>query len=153
MKNVITYVLLVFSCALMAQPNGKREEKFERIKALRVQFISNKLDLTVEEAKVFWPLYDEFKEAEDAIQGERMKARLRGKRGQDPFEDMSDAEIEKLMKDEIKKQRALIDLRETYMAKFKAILPIRKVALLFKAEHDFHRKLIEELRSKGKERK
>ncbi len=146
MKRFILLFILFSGFSSLAQP--KDHPRFEQIKALRVQFITGELNLTVEEAKVFWPLYDEFKNAEDAIKGKRMAGELRNPKKRTPLEELSDAEIEKILADEIKMQRALIDLREAYTIRFKAILPIRKVAMLFKAEHDFHRRLVEELRGK-----
>ncbi len=145
MRHLVTSLFMVLSLGLGAQPNEKR---FEKIEALRVEFISNELDLTVEEAKAFWPLYDEFKNAERKIHGKRMGEFLGHGAGHNRFEEMDDTEIEKLMEEEIAKQRALIDLREKYMQRFKKVLPIKKVAMLFKAEHDFHRALLNRLREK-----
>lgn len=150
MKRLLLFTLICVGFTALAQPN---DERFEKIKALRVQFISNELSLTVEEAKSFWPLYEEFKKAENAIQGERMRGRLRNDKKRKPLEELSDTEIEELLAKELKRQRDLIDLREVYTVKFKAILPIRKVALLFKAEHDFNRRLLEELRGRRKDKK
>jgi hypothetical protein len=147
MKKYLYLFIAVFGyCSTFAQPQDK---KFERIEALRVQFISNELQLTVEEAKVFWPLYNEFKAAEKEIQGDRFDRQRRKDPDKKNLDNMSDEEIDQLVKEELQRQRALIDLREKYYSKFKAVLPVKKAAKLFKAEHDFNRRLLRELRDRG----
>lgn len=146
-KLIILSGLLLSTLILPAQqPNDK---KFERIEALRVQFISNALNLSVEEAKVFWPLYNEFKAEEKKIQGDRFDDGPKEGPGKKQLEKMSDQEVDQLVKQELKRQRSLIDLREKYYVKFKEILPVKKAAMLFKAEHDFNRRLLRELRDRG----
>ena len=59
MKKIIT-LLLVFVCTISFGQDFER--KAERVKALRVAFISSKLDLTSQEAEKFWPIFNKFDE-------------------------------------------------------------------------------------------
>ena len=51
----LTMVLAVAS-SLFAQPEKKKED----IKAMKIGFITNELNLTPDEAQKFWPVYNEF---------------------------------------------------------------------------------------------
>ena len=56
MKRYTIYLMLLFSVLSFAQNN----RKIEKIKAIQVAFISNKLNLTPEEAQKFWPIFNQF---------------------------------------------------------------------------------------------
>ena len=53
-----SYVILfwLLSITIMAQPVSKRD----KIEALRVSFINQKVSFTPTEAQAFWPLYNEY---------------------------------------------------------------------------------------------
>src|SRR5687768_4964201 len=72
-KHVYTILLLLFAwmAPLMAQapaggdkpaPSGQ-----ERVRALKVAFITQKLNLTSEEAEKFWPIYSEYQDKRDVV--------------------------------------------------------------------------------------
>ena len=55
MKPFITLILLLITLGSTAQ-----RQKRERIRTLKVAFITEKLDLTPKEAQEFWPVYNAF---------------------------------------------------------------------------------------------
>jgi len=65
MKIKLYVVLLVLASSLtFAQGN---QEKREKVKALKVAFLTEKLALTSEEAQKFWPIYNAFEEKQFEI--------------------------------------------------------------------------------------
>ena len=56
---------LLLAGALFAQPQGnkpseeQRKKEFERIQSEKIAFITQELDLSPEEAQVFWPVYNQ----------------------------------------------------------------------------------------------
>jgi hypothetical protein len=50
-------MFLTMSTDLIAQD---RREHYQRIEAIKVAFITKKLDLTTEEAQKFWPVYNNY---------------------------------------------------------------------------------------------
>ncbi|MBQ5517559.1 MAG: hypothetical protein IIT92_04060, partial [Bacteroidales bacterium] len=62
MKKFFALTLCLFvSVLLFAQPQGKpneeqRKKDWERLQAEKIAFITQELDLTPEEAQVFWPV-------------------------------------------------------------------------------------------------
>jgi len=61
-KPIYVMLLLLVSYApLLAQRPGK-EDRREKVDALKVGFITKKLDLSSEEAQKFWPVYNKFQD-------------------------------------------------------------------------------------------
>lgn len=138
-KNILTgFLLLIMALPGFAQPSG------ERVEALKVAFITRQLSLSSQEAKVFWPVYDEYQNERKRILKNRRVEKLMAVEN---FQDMSDAEMEttldKMM--ELKMAEAELDLK--YYREFKEVLPIHKVAKLYRAEKKFTRMLLKGLQN------
>lgn len=139
---------------VIAQPDefrGHREEKpnKEKVEAMKISFLTRRMDLTTEEAQRFWPVYNQYAEELEKSRGKR-KAGMDETRN-DP-EKLTDAEIEKRIDAEMTFRQEELDIQKKYHSRFKQVLPIRKVARFYRAEEEFKRELIERLRQ-GKENK
>ena len=56
MKNKFIFPILFLLMASISFAQGFRDKK-EKVKALKVAYITEQLDLTTEEAQKFWPIY------------------------------------------------------------------------------------------------
>ena len=70
------------------------------------------------------------------------------KESKENIDELSDKEVEKLVDEEISERQKELDLQKEYHAKFKAVLPIKKVAKLYRAEDKFKRVLLNKLKDK-----
>lgn len=122
--------------------DGNKEDK---ILALKMAFFTQKLDLSSEEAQRFWPIYNAFQNELKQLRKTR-KNLLQDV--SENYETMTDKEIELLLDDELNLSQKEIDLRKRYHPQFKTVLSIRKVALMYKAEEQFKRRLLEEIQKK-----
>ena len=141
---ILTCILL--STAAFAQPRQDKEgpkNHFERIKTEKIAFFTDRLNLSAEEAQVFWPVYNEYWKASEDAHKATMKAfqATTSKKG----EKISDSELESRVEAYVKTASAEQKLMETYYPKFKKILPIGKVAKLYQAEEEFRMKMIHSL--------
>ena len=70
---IICTLLLSAATITCAQPSqGKNpQEKRERIEAMKIGFITEKLSLTSKEAQIFWPVYNEFQSEIHEIKKDR----------------------------------------------------------------------------------
>ncbi len=141
----VSFFLL--AAALQAQP--PRREKRERIEAMKIGFITERLNLTPDEAKEFWPVYNKYQDELEALRRSR-KENLRDVRN--GLDSMSDAELEKIVNGEIAFRQNELDVIKKYHPQFKKILPIRKVAMLYRSEEDFKKRLLEEIQERRDER-
>ena len=130
---------LIFSVNLFAQP-GKRMEK---IKAQKVAYITKELDLTVEEAQVFWPVYNALSKKLDEIRAGKAELYSSEIRGRINIpEEESLVLVDKYLDFEV----AEIDLKKEYHLKFKKVLPAHKILRLYIAENKFKLFLLNKLK-------
>jgi hypothetical protein len=110
------------------------------VEAQKVAFITNKLSLTTTEAQQFWPLYNEYQQKRENLKAEQKKLR---KEAKENFEGMSDKEIESFIDEDFDFKQKELDLAKEFHKKMKAVLPMKKVALYYKAVEEFNRKIVE----------
>ena len=114
--------------------------KREKIEAVRVAFITQKLNLTVDESQKFWPVYNEY---QDKLRSARQEFRKQSNvfTNDKEAQDYLDAEL-------LLKQREF-NLYKEYYEKIKKTLPVKKVAELRQAEEDFKKELLKQLQGKS----
>lgn len=160
MKNTILLFMIAVSGNLLAQappappvppgpPVPSEAPKHERMESMRIAFLTQKLDLTPEEAQKFWPVYNEFHKRKEEM---ARKRRQETKGTKEKLDSLNDKQVETLIDGEIAFKQRMLDLEKEYHAKFKSVLPIKKVARLYKAEEQFTRKLLDHLAGKDGEK-
>jgi hypothetical protein len=142
---LIGLTMTLSSLAQPAQRGGGPEMNKERLESIKIGMITNRLDLSPEEAKVFWPVYNKYSDELEDLRKNRRDNLLNTREN---FDKMSDAEIEKAVDNEIAFRSAEVDIMKKYHPQFKKILPIQKVAKLYKTEEDFKRRLVEMIRDR-----
>ena len=146
MKNyVFTLCFGLLSLSIFAQSDTDRTSRRDNIEAQKVAYITSKLNLTTEEAQHFWPIYNEYRSELDALRKERNGQRTKS---DDDDQNLTDAQIDALIKSRFAGERKKIDLDEKYYEKFKTALPISKVAAYYRAERSFKRELLDQLRQR-----
>lgn len=139
---VTVFLFSLISVHAMAQHDREScQEKKERIEALKVSFITQKLDLTKEEAQVFWPVYNEYQDEKHTLRNEKWDDI---KDYKSRWNELSDQEIATYVDKKIIYEQRKLDIKKKYHAEFKEVLPMKKVALLYKAEDEFRKHLLNE---------
>ncbi len=144
MKRYLLILILLFSVPALAQ-NGKLRD---RIKSQRIAFITQKLSLTPDEAQKFWPVYNQFTDELDRVKQEMNKSR---RSTNDNLTSMTEKDIEKALELDLLNQQKVIDLQRKYQSELKKVIPSKKIALLYKAEHDFKVTLLKRMKGKGQQ--
>jgi hypothetical protein len=121
-KYILVFVIAVFATRLSYAQPGKQN----KIEALKVSFITKKINLTPNEAQSFWPLYNEYN---DKIKFARKNFRQQNK--ETDFK--TDKEADDFLSAELKLRQTEVDLQKEYFEKFKKILGSKKTGLLRKA--------------------
>ena len=146
MKKHFIFFLMLIPVIGWAQ----RQNPAEKLESLKIGFLTERLQLTPEEAKVFWPVYNQFQNELETIRKQRKKG-LRNL--PDDIAGMSEKDLEIIVDNEIIFRQDELDVIKKYHPKFKQVLPVRKVAMLYKAEEDFKRKLLELIKERKAGRK
>ena len=129
MKRLNFYLIILFvfvaQQAVAQREGGNREERQQKLKAQKVAYITDHLNLTVEESQKFWPLYNEFEAKRDKILNDRHEISKNYNKGE---QTLSDKELEKLTDDFLASFAAEAKLSQDYCTIFKTALPIKKGA-------------------------
>jgi hypothetical protein len=150
MKNIKYKILvLLLSCATILSAQDRRPMK-DRVDAMKIGFLTDRLNLTPEEAKTFWPVYNQYSDELEKLRKGRRENIINAREN---FDSMSDAQLEKAVDSEIAFRQNELEILKKYHPQFKKILPIKKVAKLYKAEEDFKRKLLEMIQERREDRK
>jgi hypothetical protein len=149
MKRILTYLLLTFFCLIgltvLAQPVLSKRDKID---ALRVTFINEKVNFTTAESQAFWPLYNEYNDKLDLA---RKTFRQQYVKDID-FTTLSDKEAETYLSAELSLKQKEYELYKEYFEKFKKVLPVKKVAILRRAEEEFRREMIKNIKANSPEK-
>ena len=117
------------------EPLVKLEHEIEAARKLmsteRKLIIAGELFLTPDESKAFWPVYNEYEAATRKIGDE--KIRLITDYGEN-FDKMTPEYAERLLEDSFDINSQYIDLRRSYVKKFKKVLPVIKVVRLYQID-------------------
>jgi Spy/CpxP family protein refolding chaperone len=145
MKTIyILPLLLLFTTLGFSQKDYK--EKKEKIKALKVAYITEQLELTTEEAQKFWPVYNAYDDAQFEIRHTKMRNLI--SKDEDNIDNLSEKEAKELVVKMQNLEKEMHNLRQKYYADLLKVLPAKKIVKLKKTEEDFNRKLIRQLKDK-----
>ncbi len=145
-NNLILTLLLC--CGLFSQLHAQRAQDKQRIKTIKIAFLTERLSLSSEEAEVFWPLYNEY-EAEKQRLRQKEKEEIHFKLREQM--DFSEKEAKNLLDLYIALEEEQEELDKAFIQQMSKTLSARKTLMLFKAEADFKRQLLQRF-SKGNRR-
>jgi hypothetical protein len=147
-KQLLTFSLslaMLMPVALFAQ--DKQNNRKDRIETMHIAYLSDKLNLTSEEAEKFWPVYNQYKADQDELRKQRQQ-NVQDVKQAGGIDNMSDGDVQKLIANETDLETKELELRKKYVAKFQDVIPARKVAKFFIAEDEFKRYLLNQLRKR-----
>jgi hypothetical protein len=148
MKKIVTILCILGCLNVMGQSN----DRLERVKALKVAFITEKLDLSAKEAQVFWPIYNKYYDASDEIRkGQRKEYRQNVKKGE-KLSDLGDEVSEKFVASFLSAEENQLQLKKQLVTDLKPLISSKKVWKLIRAEDEFKQKMIEEYKKRRAQR-
>ena len=136
------FVFCLFTSFVIYGQVGQGREK---IKTLKVAFITERLSLTSEEAQVFWPIYNEHEKNTQRI---RRKERLEIQSKLMDMDLLTNAEANQLLDELIALEQEKQDLHIEFIDKISQVISPKKTLLLIKAEEDFKRRLLREMQQR-----
>ncbi|MBO9563098.1 MAG: hypothetical protein J7621_10005 [Niastella sp.] len=133
MKKLLLILTLFFTTgmAVLAQDDdGDKKVPGGRVEAVKIAYLTQKLNLSPEEAQKFWPIYNKYA-------AEIRKVRVDGKLNNEK---------------EIDIEEKLLAIRKKYNSEFSKVLSAEKVNAFFKAEKEFGTQLQKELLERRQQR-
>jgi hypothetical protein len=132
----VVIILLMVSVSLFAQP---KSERYEEIEAVKIAFITKKLDLSTDEAQIFWPVYNSYQKELMLLMKKRREERLR-----------SDLEPNDKINLDLAYESKMLDLKKKYKKLYSKTISAEKILLLYQAEREFRERLIKQLNHRRK---
>lgn len=144
MKNLFFALLMLTPSFLFAQgPRGAAGEKME---ARKVAWLTTKLDLSEEDAKVFWPIYNDYVREISALRKERVQKMISFRKLKE-IEDLNDEEIQTLILNDFNFRQRDLNIERKYYNKFKSSLPIKTVGKFYRAQEAFKKEILQQFRA------
>ena len=128
------------------QNNQQRKPYYEKIQAEKVAFFTSHLNLTVEEAQKFWPVYNEYIKELESVHRQAANALNAFKKN-----DLKEADYDKAISDYGKALSKEGDLAIKYGKEFKKILSVEKASKVLNIENDFRMYLLNKLRGDNRQ--
>ena len=125
MKKIILISVLFLGIYSSVRAQYDEAKRAEKIQALKIAFITQKLQLTTDEAQKFWPVYTQYEN------------------------DMKQLLADKKNADVIESDERLLNLRKKYRPEFTRVIGQPRMNTLFNAERDFRGVLLRHLQNRA----
>lgn len=143
MKNQVKIAVLIFAISFRVIAQKNNGVMNEKIEAARIGMITNRLNLTPDQATAFWPVYNEYEDKKTEVK-KGLRMHLSESRSLASTDDKIKLELNEMMALRQKE----IDLDKEYMQKFLKVLQARQVSELYKTEQQFKQMLLRRLENR-----
>lgn len=132
-------LLIVLCIGISVQAQDKKKPGFskEEFRARQESYLTEKAEMTKEEAAKFFPIYFELQDRKTAVNDMAWK---QARKGKDPK--TTDSEYEQIIESIVKARIEADKLDLEYLQQFKKILSAKKIYKLQRAEMKFHRDIL-----------
>lgn len=154
MKKYLLILILGMPIGIMAQvrndgppPEAEGDVRFPAIREAVEAFITERLELTEEEAQVFFPLYWAQESQRRSVRRSFLQ-QYRRRTGKSSLEDLTEAEAREFLKVKAARRRIHLEQEEAAEAAYLEVIPAVKLVRLEEAEAAFRRKLLDRVRGR-----
>ena len=149
-KHILTFVFtLLISFNLFSQHRDSRK----KVKVLKISYITEKLNLTKQEAEKFWPIYNKFDTKRyNLYHGKRsvLKKEISEKGG---IDNLSEKEAKTFAKKMLAIEKSYYDANVKYQTELSKVITYKKILKLHIVERDFTRRMFQRYRKVRKQKK
>ena len=138
---------ILFLLFIFAAPTWAIAQSFDKndIESYKIAWITQKLDLSTEDAKIFWPLYNQYTHEQQALRKDRMNKTI-SMRKITEIDNLSDDEVDAMINSELAFKQREVYIDRKYYQKFKSALPIKTLAKFYRAQETFKKELLDKFR-------
>ncbi len=148
MKHLfILLSVLIFALPASAQ-RGAGRQNIQRVQAAKVGLITERVNLTGEQAERFWPVYHRYEEELRLLRREAVS---------DAFDkrsagDLSEAESRRAIEERLERQEGRLAIQRKYKDQFLRVISAQQLVALYDAEREFNRLLVQRVRQQRAKR-
>lgn len=124
MKHAVIYALMFFfALPAMAQKEEKSNYDREKLESAKVAFITQRLDLSPEQAEKFWPAYNQHNKKKRSLMKEMDRLVKEG-------EEMTNVQATQLLEKRLEIQQQILNLEKDFLKNIvKIISPVQAIKL------------------------
>ncbi len=139
-QYLIAFLLLITSCtAAFAQDDDGKN--WEKIKAIKVGYITEHVHLTTEQSGKFWPVYDGYQQERRNMRHSVLEKYMSAHAGS------SKNQAHAALDADLDYQAKELDLKRKYKDRLLQVISEQQLNQLYEAERDFRKMLLDQLRS------
>lgn len=142
-KQLITILFLFCSITFYSQ-----DAKKEKIKALKIAYITKDLELSSTEAEKFWPIYNTYDEKQYDLRMVKMR-KIRQDLQSKSLETMSNQDATLLLNQIDQIEDEALQNKKKFILELKKVISPVKILRLKKAEDDFNKTLLKQYRKRN----
>lgn len=142
---LVAIVVVAATAAAQDKPADNMQIVLEKIRADKKLLVAENMQLTETEAKAFWPVYDQY---QDELFLLRTRTAKLISDYADAYEKMNNDTAKKLLDEYMTIETLGPKLRQTYLPKFRKVLPEIKVMRYFQLENKIQAAVMYEIASK-----
>lgn len=144
MKKLILVTLAMMFFAGWSHAQDRKEFN-KKLNSMRVAYITQELDLSADEAKAFWPIYDAY-----TAERQNLRKTKKGSNTTAKSVDLTANEAEELIESSFADDAKEIELKKKYYGQLKEAIPVGKVARLSQVEREFRKKILKAAKERRK---
>jgi len=148
MKTLQIYVIVAIFFISGLSFGQEVKNPGEKVRSLKIAYITQELELTAKEAEKFWPVYNEYdRKIRGLERNERMKVRTIIKESND-YKNLTDNQADEILNRIYKIERQIFDTKKEMDQKLSKVISKKKILRLKHIEREFVRNLMNRLRSR-----
>jgi Spy/CpxP family protein refolding chaperone len=141
MKQLLMSWLLLFIILLAVGPVQAQDgEGRQKIESAKIGYITNRLNLTPEQAPQFWPIYNEY-----SARKQELNRKIRQLNNQSLRQGVADQDVLRNLNQSNDAKQKIADLDQEYQPKFLKVISPGQLAELQNAERTFNKMLLDRL--------
>ena len=141
MKRTILFISILLLTASLTQAQNRNRQ---RIKLLKMSYITDALDLTEKEAEKFWPVYNEFTAKMQQLRQEQQSGIKREIGQSNGLNNISEEKARTILDRSMKLESEIAAAKIAMNNELLGIISAVKILKLHQAERDFNREMLQE---------
>ncbi|WP_117884994.1 hypothetical protein [Aureibaculum luteum] len=144
LKKIIFGILLFTVFTGIAQRNDN-----EKIKAYKTAFLTEALELTVDEAEKFWPVYNAYSKEYQKIKITKTRQIFKKIRIAGGIDQLSESEADTILEEFVEIDSNVAKAKENLKKNLTGVISSKKMIKLISAEQNFNKELLKRFRNRG----
>ena len=147
MKKIITFICISIFCTFSINAQMNKEAR-QKIKVLKVAYLTDQLNLTSDEAEKFWPIYNVFDKKQNTLRNTYKMALRKTMKKENAEDGLNESDAKKLISLKLLTDKQLYESQKSFINKIGGVISSKKIVKLQIAEMEFGRKLMRKYKRK-----